>query len=258
MWLLIKLSARGVDPQWWLPLCGALVAALALQAEAARAGDNLPQQQEQRLGRSTSTLEAVMPANENAKQPAAARRPDLPPARPPPARPVPEPLPIRPGTVRSAPGVPGAGEERRIPIRLDAQAMLGLNDLYLDPARGMFEQKDAAFERNPLQRDRLDLAKPEPEPIPARSRTKPSVPPPISRSGWFGEHMDLDLNDGISYRTNFQFQETNARLKIYGPIVKGHAGVGARLRGLQLGEHPVEMRARATKHLQDLQVRIEF
>ena len=123
--------------------------------------------------------------------------------------------------------------------------MLGLNDLYLDPARGMFEQKDAAFERNPLQRDRLDLAKPEPEPIPARSRTKPSVPPPISRSGWFGEHMDLDLNDGISYRTNFQFQETNARLKIYGPIVKGHAGVGARLRGLQLGEHPVEMRARA-------------
>jgi hypothetical protein len=40
--------------------------------------------------------------------------------------------------------------------------------------------------------------------------------------------------------------------------LKGDAGLGVRLRGLQLAGHGVELRARATTDLQDLQVQISF
>jgi hypothetical protein len=48
------------------------------------------------------------------------------------------------------------------------------------------------------------------------------------------------------------------RLKIWGPAIKGDPGLGMRLRGFQLSGYPVEVRARATTDLQDVQVRIDF
>jgi hypothetical protein len=113
------------------------------------------------------------------------------------------------------------------------------------------------FGRNPPGTDRLDLGNSGPEPTPTRESNEKLVRP-IARSGWLGEHVDLDLSDGISYHTNIETHDTNLRLKIWGPVVKGHAGIGARLRGVEVDEHPVELRARATTKQQDVQIRIDF
>jgi hypothetical protein len=236
----------------WLPICGALLAALVLEPEAARAGDDLLQRQQEpgEFGHSTSLLELVMPAKDAPTRRAALRRP-----APPATTPVPlAPLAIWPGTDRPASGEPVI-REKRIPIRLDARAVLGLNDLFLDPARSVLEQKDPLFGRNAEQIDRLDFGDRKQEPISERSRIEK---PEFAKPGWFGEHVDLDLSDGISYRTHFEWRDMHLGLKIWGPLVKGDPGLGVRLRGLRLGEHPVEMRARATTDLQDLQVRIDF
>lgn len=244
--------------QW--PMCGALLAALVFEAEAVRAGDDLLQGQEGKakegLGRSTSTLELVMPANERSTPSSAPSRPA------PQAASTPRPVahaPIANSQGRAAPGLdaPSSGEVR-IPVRLDSRALLGRNDLFLDLRRGVIEQKEPLVGENAPRASRLDFTGPEPEPGSAREPGKPPGPAPGARSGWLGEHLDLDLNDGISYRTNVEWQDMNVRFKMWGPIVKGHPGVGARVRGLQLGEHPVEVRARATTRLQDVQVRIDF
>jgi hypothetical protein len=242
-------NARHFDLQRWSVLCAA-ASALVLEPQFARAGDGLSK--EKGYAQSTSTLERVMPAN--AKPPIVAPRPD-----PPPARQDVTPLAIPPGAVRPSQDSPAIRDDRRIPIRLDSQAVLGLNsNLVLDPARGEFERKEPPFERNALRRDRqLDFARPDLDQGAERGRKKPSLLPP-GRSGWFGEHVDIDLNDGVSYRTNFEVNDTNLRLKLYGPMVKGNPGAGARLRGMKLDDHPVEIRARATKQLQDVQIKIEF
>jgi hypothetical protein len=249
MWLRIPIHALRIDWQWWLPICGVLLAALVLEPEDARAGDDFLQRREGGFGHTTSLLELVMPFRENLTQRAEPRRPARPAASPVPSAS----LAIPPGTDRPAPGEPVVGENR-IPIRVNAGAVLGINDLFVDPARGVLERKEPLLGTNAEQSDRLDFGR---EPISARSRSDPSARPP-DRSGWLGEHVHLDLSDGVSYRTHFEWQDMNLGLKIYGPVVKGHAGLGASLRGLELGGHLVEVRARTTTHQQDLQVRIEF
>jgi hypothetical protein len=229
---------------------------MVLDPKAARAGDGpLEKDRKQAIG-STSTLEVVMPSQE--KPPAKGGGSNTPSRRPTPqaARPVPPARPpISPGAARPAPDPPAVGE-RRIPIRVDERAVLDANHWSRDPSHGMFDQKDPTSGMTPPGTDRLDLANPGPAPTPTRESTE--KPKPIARSGWLGEHVDVDLSDGISYHTNIETQDTNLRLKIWGPVVKGHAGVGARLRGAEIGEHPVELRARATKHQQDVQIKIDF
>jgi hypothetical protein len=242
---------RGRGPRFPLAALGAgLLAALVLEPEAARAGDDFAGQREPgEFGHSTSLLTMVMPAQDTATLRAAPRSPAPRPVSPvPPAS-----LAISPGAAGPAPGASVVGEEQ---IRLDARAVLGTNDLFLDPARSVLEQKEPLFGRNAEQIDRLDFGNRQPEAL--RSRDEPSVKPLDVKSGWLGEHVDLDLSDGISYRTHFEWQDMHLGLKIWGPMVKGDPGLGVRLRGLRLGEHRVEVRARATTHLQDLQVRIDF
>jgi hypothetical protein len=66
MWRRI-FSALRIDPQGWSLICGALLAALVLEPEAARAGDDLLQRQDNQgeFGHSTSLLELVMPAQDS-------------------------------------------------------------------------------------------------------------------------------------------------------------------------------------------------
>ena len=80
----------------------------------------------------------------------------------------------------------------------------------------------------------------------------------LSSSGWLGDQFELSFNDGIAYRENFEWGGMHLRLKLWGPIVKGDPGLGMRLRGLQLSGYPVEVRARATTDLQDVQFKIDF
>ena len=80
----------------------------------------------------------------------------------------------------------------------------------------------------------------------------------VKGSGWLGHHIELSFNDGIAYKKNFTWGGTPLRLKIWGPVIKGDAGLGVRLKGLDLRGHPVELRARATTDLQDLQLNIEW
>ena len=254
MWLRFHLGERSADAQWW-SMCGALLAVLVLEPEAALAlDDGLEREKGQEaFGRSTSTLELVMPAHEKladdaSKQGAGSDRPAPHPVAPaPPADP--------PSKAPPAPRAKAGGDDR-IPIRMDARAMLGLNDLFLDPARGTPEQRDPLYGKSSPRTDRFDLGNPQPEPIPRHDRVEPSAP--AGRSGWVAQHLDLDLNDGVSYRTHFTWQDENLRLKLWGPIVKRHPGMGAKLRGLHVGDTPVEVRARATKHEQDVQIRIDF
>lgn len=81
---------------------------------------------------------------------------------------------------------------------------------------------------------------------------------PAGELTWVDEHIELSFDDGIVYQENFTWRGMDLRLKVWGPVLKGHAGLGVRLRGLRLRGYPVEVRARATTDLQDLQLQFAF
>lgn len=257
MWLRIQSSKRGIDPRSWSPMYSALLAALLLASEVARAGDGLSELSEEgELIGSTSLLEKVMPTNENLTElaerrrsaktsvPTFAIRPDhraaltIQPATPPP--------------VRAGPAI----EDQQTPIRLDARAMLALNDLLLESWRAPLPNREAPLFQSSGSRIRgLEPGIPENE---TTSRIEHSLSSSAVGPGWLGDHVELSFNDGIAYRDNFDWRGMQLRLKIWGPAIKGDPGLGMRLRGFQLSGYPVEVRARATTDLQDVQVRIDF
>ena len=116
----------------------------------------------------------------------------------------------------------------------------------------------AGSDPNARVRSAQTPAAPEPPPIEKKSRSRSSLAFPDPEYDWLDEHIELSFNDGIAYKKNFTWRGMNLRLKIWGPVLKGDAGLGVRLRGLQLSGHPVELRARATTDLQDLQIKIAF
>src|SRR5262245_13950598 len=136
MWLRIRSGERGVDPRMWSPMCSALLVVLLFDPEVARAGDDLSDLSGKGglLG-STSLLERVMPAYENLEALADQRRAQ---AAAPSARPV-RAFPLTaPAGQPGAPAAtfsPSAATAEQVPIRLDAKAVLGLNDLFVDPWR---------------------------------------------------------------------------------------------------------------------------
>ena len=256
MWVRVWSSELGIERRMWSPMCGALFAALLLDSDAALAGDEL---------RGTPGLDGP-----------AVFAPMLPSAGDGPA-PSPEPAAIPAAALPTgAPAVPGlgappglrpdlalaaphAGVDEQVPIRLNARAVLSVNDLFLDPWRGTFPSHDAPlFSSSGPRVRRLEFGASDKDAAEATPRNKRAFSASDVHNGWLGEHIELSFNDGISYKENFHWQGMNLRLKLWGPILKGDPGLGMRLRGLQWNGHPVEVRARATTHLQDLRVEIDF
>jgi hypothetical protein len=249
MWLLIWNGGLGVDRRIWSPMCGALFAALLLDSDAALAGDEL--RGTSGADGSAALLVPVIPPSSDGPAPLAT--PELPPALALPAGIAPAP--------GSAPAPLAASHDAlddQRPIRLNARAVLSLNDLFLEPWHGVSPPADAPlFSSSGPRIRRLELGgleKESGEPTQIRRSFSASE----VHSGWLGDHVELSFNDGISYKESFRWRGTNLRLKIWGPMLKGDPGLGMRLRGFQWNGHPVEVRARATTKIQDLQVKIDF
>jgi hypothetical protein len=235
-------------------LCSALLVALLFESQVARAGDGVSNPG----GPFGSTLERVMPTNENLKDLAELRRaaknsdadsaPAIRPPPPPPAATVTLPPPPSRSPY-------DASTDTRPPIRLDARAMLRLNDLSLSPWPLSYSPNTPLFESSGSQILGFEMRMFDSEIWLERSH---SLKSPSLEGGWLGHHVELSFKDGIAYKTNFEWEGMNLRLKLWGPVIKGDPGLGMRLRGLQLNGYPVELRARATTDLQDLQFKIDF
>ncbi len=250
-------SCRSWDPRldrWsWSPLCSTLLAALVLESEVARAGEPRP------ISALDSAPEVALTALDQ-EAPAPISAPiDL-------VR-VAAPLPAITATTMPAPGsalphdVPAfvRADDQAQPVRLDAAAVLSLNDLFLTPElwRAAFPGHEAPIRW--LEFGGEALAAPELPPIEKKRNKKEAFSGvPGLEYDWLEEHIELSFNDGIAYKKNFTWRGTNLRLKIWGPVLKGDAGLGVRLRGFQLSGHPVELRARATADIQDIQIKIAF
>jgi len=245
--------SRSWDPRldrWsWSPLCSTLLAALVLESEVARADEP------RTIGALDAAPEVALTALDR-EAPAPISAPiDL-------LR-VAAPLPAFTATTVPAPGstpspdVPGFVRADDRAVRLDAAAVLSLNDLFLAPElwRAAFPGHEAPIRW--LEFGGEALAAPEPPPIEKKRKKEFSGVPGLEYD-WLEEHIELSFNDGIAYKTNFTWRGTNLRLKIWGPALKGDAGLGVRLRGFQLSGHPVELRARATTDIQDIQIKIAF
>jgi hypothetical protein len=223
----------GIDRRAWSPLWSALITALLLESEVARAAEDeappLP------APTTEAPLVVATPPVNDARSLLLAVTPAF--------------------ATPAAPPVLVQGADPSAPVRLDANAVLSLNEMFpfSDPLRAphpSFETAIRTLELNALPAvpapdaddDYLHL-----------SRSLPEAP-----TSWLGEHVELNFNDGIAYKKNFTWRGMNLRFKAWGPVLKGHAGLGLRLRGLQVGDHGVELRARATTDLQDLQVSISF
>ncbi|HKA14813.1 MAG TPA: hypothetical protein VKH41_07340 [Myxococcota bacterium] len=239
-------------------MCGALLAAILLDSDAALAGDEL--RRSGGMDGPTAVFEPVIPSI----SPAEVGPVPLAAPSPPPAVVLPTGVVAAPG---SAPGVPaelgsvpgiGALRDEPMPIRLNAREVLGLNDLFLDPTRTAPIPEAPLFSSSGPHIRKFGFGASDKEPDEPRPRPGHFLSSQPMRSGWLGEHIDLSFNDGISYKENFEWNGMHLRLKLWGPMLKGDPGLGMRLRGLQWSGHPVEVRARATTHLQDVQVRIDF
>jgi hypothetical protein len=257
MWLRIQRGKRiSSEPLSRSASCSVLLVALLFASQAARAGDGVSNPG----GPFGSTLERVMPTNENLKDLAELRRA----AKDSDSQSVPAIRPPPPPTATFTPPPPAprssydATTDTRPPIRLDARAMLRLNDLSLAPWPLSYSPNTPMFESSGSQilgfETRLfDTRMFESEIWLGRSLKSPAL-----EGGWLGHHIELSFKDGVAYKTNFAWEGMNLRLKLWGPVIKGDPGVGLRLRGLQLNGYPVELRARATTDLQDLQFKIDF
>jgi hypothetical protein len=251
MCLRIQSSKRAITPSLSSAVCGALLVALLVEPEVARAGDGLSDlSEEPGIMGSTSLLERVMPANENLAELEQLRRAAKNSASTsgPAARPAPRAAAATP-TLRPPENDPSA--DTRPPIRLDARAMLKLNDLTLAP--WITSSTNAPlFQSSGSRILGFEAGMPGHETAVRIDRSL------SSSSGWLGDRIELSFNDGIAYRENFQWNGMQLRLKLWGPVIKGDPGLGMRLKGLQLSRYPVEVRARATTDLQDVQFRIDF
>lgn len=132
---------------------------------------------------------------------------------------------LTPPTSTPAPAISG---DPAAPVHLDANAVLSLNEMFpfSDPLRAphpSFETAIRTLELNALP------AAPGPE-IDDDLRIPDALPD--APAGWFDQHVELNFNDGIAYKENFTWRGMNLRLKAWGPVLKGHAGLGVRLRGL--------------------------
>lgn len=236
MWVRDPFHRRGIDRL--SPVCGALIAALLVESEVAQAaGDDAPPLLP--LGSEVTSAEAPLDRGPALRPEISFVRPAPPAGSPPP----------------SVPGSPFASDASP-PIRLDAKAVLSLAEMFpvADPWRAPNPNFETAIRT-------LDLTGARKAPEPA-NEDPPPISPAVALPGvpanWFDEHIELSFDDGIAYKKNFTWRGQNLRLKIWGPVLKGDAGLGVRLRGLRLGGTSVELRARATTDLQDLQVQIAF
>jgi hypothetical protein len=233
-----------LDRWGWSPVCSTLLAALVLESEVARADEPRPI-----TGLDAAPALTLTPLEQEA--PAAMTAPPGVVRVAAPAQPFPP-------AAAMAPASPFLrADEQAPPIRLDAAAVLSLNDLFPDPApwRAAFPGYEAPFRKVEFG------AEPAPEPTdPAHQRKamKEAFSFSGSQSGWLAEHIELSFNDGISYKENFTWRGMPLRLKIWGPVLKGDPGLGVRLRGLRWNGHNVELKARATTDLQDVQIQIAF
>jgi len=214
----------GADRRVWSPICGALIAAIALEAQVAHAEAPPAPTAE------PSPTETATPPGQSPRAPLV---------------PVP-PIPTPPAAV-----TPPARED---PIRLDASAVLSLNDLFRDPVswHAPFPSYEASIRT--LQFDHPVAPESDRIEKPLGASAFSSSP----EATWFDEHIELSFDDGVTYRHNFHWRGMNLRLKVWGPVLKGNPGLGVRLRGLQLAGHEIEVRARSTTDLQDIQFQISF
>lgn len=256
MWVREQSCSRSWDPRldrWsWSPLCSTLLAALVLESEVARADEPRP------ISALDSAPEVALTALDQ-EAPAPISAPiDL-------LR-VAAPLPAFTATTVPAPGsapspdVPAfvRADDQAQPVRLDAAAVLSLNDLFLAPElwRAAFPGHEAPIRW--LEFGGEGLTAPPPPIEKKRKKKEAFTGVPGLEYDWLEEHIELSFNDGIAYKKNFTWRGTDLRLKIWGPVLKGDAGLGVRLRGLQLSGYPVELRARATTDIQDIQIKIAF
>jgi hypothetical protein len=260
MWVREQSCSRSWDTRldrWsWSPLCSTLLAALVLESEVARADEPRP------ISALDSAPEVALTALDQ-DGPAPITAP-IGLVR------VAAPLPALPAFTATAVPAPGSAlpsdvsafvraDDQAQPVRLDAAAVLSLNDLFLAPElwRAAFPGYEAPIRW--LEFGGEGLSALEPPPIEKkRKRNQAFSGVPGLKDEWLEEHIELSVNDGIAYKTNFTWRGTNLRLKIWGPVLKGDAGLGVRLRGFQLSGHPVELRARATADIQDIQIKIAF
>jgi hypothetical protein len=225
MWVRDPICLCGVDRRVWSPICGALIAAFAFEADVAYAAEAHPAPSLD----PAASHDSLSPPAKGTRGPLVALPPVLPPA---PA------------------AAPPVHEEQ---IRLDANAVLSLNELFRDPVH--WRAPFPSYE-NSIRTLQFDV-----QPAPDPDRAEPLTASAFSASpeaSWLDEHIELSFDDGVAYRQSFSWRGMNLRLKIWGPVLKGDPGLGVRLRGLQLGGCSVEVRARATSNLQDVQVQIAF
>jgi len=79
-----------------------------------------------------------------------------------------------------------------------------------------------------------------------------------AESDWLAQHIELSVKDGVSYRRAFRWRGQNLKLKVWGPVLGSKPGVGLRLRGMRIGELPVEVRAYGTQRRQGFRVDLHF
>jgi len=260
MWVREQSCSRSWDPRldrWsWSPLCSTLLAALVLESDVARADEPRP------IGALDASPEVTLTALE-LEAPAPITAP-IGLVR------VTAPLPGLPAFTATAVPAPGSAlppdvpafvraDDQAQPVRLDAAAVLSLNDLFLAPElwRAAFPGHEAPIRW--LEFGGEALAAPGMPPIEKKRKKQEAFSGvPGLEYDWLEKHIELSFNDGIAYKKNFTWRGTNLRLKIWGPVLKGDAGLGVRLRGFQLSGHPVELRARATADIQDIQIKIAF
>jgi hypothetical protein len=233
MWIRAKNRGRLAAPLAASPVWSALIAALLLESSVALAADDAPPLPT--LG-SEPLLDASPRPREDVRSPLPAH---------PPAPALPSPTILEPHF---------AGDAAQ-PVRLEASAVLSLSEMFpfSDPWRAPLP----SFETSIRTLELIDLRA---APTPVSDDLQPPVAglEPSPAAGWFAQHIELSFDDGIAYKKNFTWRGMNLRLKVWGPVMKGDTGLGIRLRGLQLSGHPVEVRARATTDLQDVQIKISF
>jgi hypothetical protein len=231
MWVRQRIGGRSPERKVLSPVCSALFAALLLESNLAHAADpeappapalgaEAPQEFSPLLG-----LSAVAPLRE--------------------ALPAPMAFP-------SFSGGAHFGGEPAAPIRLEARAVLGLREMYtLSDTWRTSLPRATDVRALELGDEPIALA-----PVHDRPRVRMAFRP--FPGSWFDQHIELTFKDGVAYKKNFAWRGQNLRLKIWGPVLKGDPGLGLRLRGLQLAGHGVDVRARVTTELQDVQVQIAF
>jgi hypothetical protein len=74
----------------------------------------------------------------------------------------------------------------------------------------------------------------------------------------FYDRFHLSRKGRLEYRQEFQAGSNDVSLKLYGPVVKKRPGIGIKVMGLSVADHPLEIKGYANTRRQALIFTIRF